>query len=345
LNSPPPCPQTVVDLDTRMTAPSPGVIEAIQQTPGQFAVLGAGGKMGFHISLMLQRCLRELGRDDPVMTVSRFGDHGVRQRFADAGFQVISADLSSEADVQRLPLVPNVVFLAGVKFGTGENSALLQRMNVLCPQLIAQRFHASRIVALSTGCVYSFTTPESGGSVETDLVDPPGAYAVSCLGRENAFRDAARDFGTQSVLIRLNYAIDLRYGVLLDIATRVMAGEPVSVEMGYVNVIWQGDAVAHILQSFPLVASPPDVLNVTGQEVHSVRKIAEEFGTHFQKPVEFSGTEQRTAWLNNAGRSHRLFGEPAISLSTMIAWTAEWLKRGGPTLDKPTHFDVRSGKY
>ena len=339
------CPTTIDELDDAITAPSDRLIETIRGIPGEFAILGSGGKMGFHISRMLQRCLQALGRNDRIFTVSRFGSGTVRRQFDDAGFSVIAADLSDPDEVSRLPQVDNAVFLAGVKFGTGDDSGLLQKMNVECPQLVADHFRNSRFVALSTGCVYSFTTPESGGSDEDSATDPPGAYARSCLGREAAFQNAADQFGTRSSLVRLNYSIDLRYGVLLDIARNVMLGRPVSVETGYVNVIWQGDAVDHILQSFGLSAAPPAIVNVTGPDVLSVRNLAERFGSEFGKKVQFEGTESDSAWLNNASRSHRIFGLPRVSIDQLVSWTAEWLRAGGDTIDKPTHFEVRSGKY
>jgi nucleoside-diphosphate-sugar epimerase len=340
-----PGPQTTAGLDELISRPTAAVIQAIERIPGRFAVLGAGGKMGFHISLMLQRCLKALNRAEPVITVSRFGSPAVREQFEAAGFDVVAADLSDPSAVAELPDVQNVVFLAGVKFGTSHDSQLLQRMNVDLPQLVANQFQSSRIVALSTGCVYSFMTPQSGGSTEDCQTDPPGDYAKSCLGRESAFVNAAKSYGTRSSIIRLNYSIDLRYGVLLDIATNVMHGNPVSLQTGYVNVIWQGDAVAHVLQSFMHAAAPPCILNVTGPAVLHVRDIAEQFGREFRRPVTFDGEEAPTAWLSNAAQSHQMFGVPSCSLATMMSWTAEWLKHGGDTLDKPTHFEVRSGSY
>lgn len=308
--------------------------------------------MGYHVSLMLQRALSACGRDEQVITVSRFGSPGPDgslnaegRKFQQAGFDVIAADLSQPDQVARLPRVPNVLFLAGVKFGTSNNPDVLHRMNVTMPTLVANHFRDSRIAALSTGCVYSFCTPESGGASETSPVNPPGEYARSCLGREQAFTDASRKQGTPCVLIRLNYSIDLRYGVLVDIAQKVRARIPVDVETGYVNVIWQGDAVKHILRSLPLAESPPLVLNVTGGEILRVRDLAERFGERFGVPVQIAGNEAPTAWLSNPANAHRLFGPPVISTDQMIDWIAEWLEAGGEILDKPTHFEVRSGAY
>ncbi|MCP4510714.1 MAG: NAD(P)-dependent oxidoreductase, partial [Fuerstiella sp.] len=197
----------------------------------------------------------------------------------------------------------------------------------------------------STGCVYSFTTPESGGATEDSEVDPPGEYAKSCRGREAAFEAAANAFGTRSSLIRLNYSIDLRYGVLMDIAQKVHTSQPVNVEMGYANVIWQGDAISHTIQSLPHASAPPFVVNITGSEVLRIREIAQMFAERFDSVATVEGDEQATAWLSNAAKAHAIFGAPRISLTQMVDWTADWLKHGGETLGKPTHFEVRSGSY
>jgi nucleoside-diphosphate-sugar epimerase len=340
-----PTPQSTAEIDRLISEPSTDVIRTVEQCPGTYAVLGAGGKMGFHVSLMLQRALRELGRDDTVTTISRFGSPPARQQFDDAGFRVIAADLSNPRAVADLPVADNIFFLAGVKFGTGDQPELLQRMNVDMPTLVAERYQAAQIVALSTGCVYSFASPESGGATEDSDVDPPGDYAKSCRGREAAFEAAAKSFGTRSSLIRLNYAIDLRYGVLLDIAQKVRTSQPVNVEMGYANVIWQGDAIAHTIQSLPHASAPPFVVNITGPNVLRVRDIANMFGDRFSSAPIIEGSEQPTAWLSNAAKAHAMFGEPRISLTQMVHWVADWLEQGGETLGKPTHFEVRSGSY
>ncbi|MEZ6058961.1 MAG: NAD(P)-dependent oxidoreductase [Planctomycetaceae bacterium] len=300
--------------------------------------------MGFHLSLMLCRALQELGRRDSVIAVSRFGSAESQADFAAAGCDVRPADLADERQVASLPDVENVFFLAGIKFGSSQNPDSLRQMNVEMPRTVADRFRRSSIVALSTGCVYSFTTPESGGSTESSPTDPPGAYAESCLGREQAFVEAGR-LGTRSSIIRLNYSIDLRYGVLVDIAQAVMAGRPVDLTTGYVNVIWQGDAIAHIVQALPHAAAPPEIFNVTGADVLRVRDLAHAFAVRFGVEAQLTGRESDTAWLNNPAKSHRLFGPPAVSTEQLVDWVADWLKRGSPTLNKPTHFEARDGKY
>ena len=340
-SAPPPRFASASDLDCWISTPSEKVIEALRQCPGRIAVLGAAGKMGFHLSLMLQRAAKALGRTDPILTVSRFGSSASRSQFEQAGFELISSDLSDPDQVAALPPADNVFFLAGVKFGTSHAPGLLERMNVLMPRLVAQHYRDSRIVALSTGCVYAFATPESGGSTEESPTDPPGDYARSCLGRETAFGTS----NSRTSLIRLNYAVELRYGVLVDLAQTILAGRPVNLTTGYVNVIWQGDALSHIVQTLPLASSPPFILNVTGAGVLRVRDIATSFGRRFGKDVSFTGTEAPTAWLNNASLSHRLFGPPQVSLDQMIDWIATWLEQDGETLGKPTHFENRDGSY
>ncbi|MCB1236698.1 MAG: NAD(P)-dependent oxidoreductase [Verrucomicrobiae bacterium] len=331
-----------------MSRPDAGVLGTVGDRSGDFAVLGANGKMGFHLCRMLRRAIEATDGPDSerrVVAVSRFGSEGARARFEEHGIVAIPADLGVPDQLSRLPAFPNVFFLAGVKFGTAHDPDLLRRMNVEMPARVAERFRDSRLVALSTGCVYSFTTPASGGSTEESDTVPVGDYAISCLGREAAFRDAADRHGTRSALIRLNYAIDLRYGVLLDIAQKVAAGLPVDVTMGHVNVVWQSDALSHTIQALPLADAPPFVLNVTGPGILRVRELAEKFGGHFGKEPVITGAEAESAWLNDASKAHRLFGPPAVGIDDMIAWVAEWVKAGGETLGKPTRFEARDGNY
>ncbi len=341
-------PPTSEALDAFMSRPSEGVVATLARIEGDILVLGAGGKMGLHLCLMLRRGLEALGKSDRqrVIAVSRFGSVETRARFESHGIETISADLSEPEQLAALPDAPSVFFLAGVKFGTSHEPGLLEKMNVQMPRAVAERFRDSRIVALSTGCVYSFVSPETGGSTEEDATDPVGDYAISCLGREEAFRNAGERWGTPSALLRLNYAIDLRYGVLVDVAQKVLADQPVDVSMGYVNVIWQGDALAHTIQALPHASAPtPFVLNVTGPGILRVRDLAEQFGERFGKAVIIEGEEQATAWLNDASDAHARFGTPEVSIEEMVEWIASWLESGGETLGKPTHFETRDGKY
>lgn len=340
-----PGPATIEELDQQISTPDAAVLAALQSCPGDFAVLGAGGKTGLHVCQMLRRAMQELGRPDTVYAVSRFGSPEATTAFKRSGIKVHAADLSEPSVYPQLPPAPNVVFLAGVKFGTASSPDLLQRMNVTMPHLVADHYRYSRIVALSTGCVYPFSSPESGGSTEDTPPQPPGDYAQSCLGREQAFTNGSQQHQTPCVLVRLNYAVELRYGVLVDIAQRVFAGQPVNVETGYVNVIWQGDAIRQIIRCLPLATAPPLILNITGSETLSVRTLAERFGRVFGRPAIIEGTEAPTAWLSNNRRAAERFGEPPTDIDTMIDWIAQWIAQGGPSLNKPTHFENRSGAF
>ncbi len=340
-----PTPTTQEEIDRLISTPSRSVIDIVRSLPGRFAVLGAGGKMGFHISLMLQRALEAAGRDERVIVVSRFSDAQKRVQFDQAGFEVISADLAEPDQVKQLPDADNVISLAAIKFGTSGQPGLLKRINVTTSEQVTQRYRQSRIAMLSTGCVYSFTTPESGGSTEDSTVDPPGEYARSRVEQERVFIDASIKNGTPVVLVRLNYSNDLRYGVLLDVAQKVFLRKPVDVTMGYANVIWQGDATAHIIQSLSYAASPARPLNITGPEVLSIRRLAHLYGEKFGVEPNIVGEEDRVAWLNNAKKSHALFGPPEVSVDQMIQWVATWIQQGGATLNKPTHFESRGEGY
>jgi nucleoside-diphosphate-sugar epimerase len=338
-------PRSVDQLDEMITRPNEAVLAPLQRCPGDFIVLGAGGKMGFHLSRMLQRSLQQLGRNDSLTAVSRFSAPASRQPFERFGLNTVAADLSDPNQVGAVPLADNVFYLAGIKFGTAGDSELLRRMNSVMPALVAERFAASRIVALSTGCVYSFTSPESGGSTEESEMRPPGEYARSCLDREQAFFEASRRHRTPCALVRLNYSIDLRYGVLVDIAQQVKAGQPIDVSTGYVNVIWQADALAQIIQCVAHAVSPPFVINITGSETLRVRDVARRFGRHWGCVPTFQGSEAETCWLSNNALARKLFGEPETSVDRMVDWIAQWLDRGGQTLGKPTHFQNRDGNY
>lgn len=336
-----PAPSSVNELHERASRPPEAVIRQLSSLSGDILVLGAGGKMGYHLSAMLQRGLAAAGASNRLYAVSRFGSSASQELFRRSGIAAVACDLTHPADLQALPDAAHIFFLAGVKFGASDDADLLHRMNVALPASVGQRFRGARIVALSTGCVYSYVAPESGGSSESDPAAPVGAYAQSCLGREQAFADS----GASCCLIRLNYSVDLQYGVLVDVASKVLQGQPVDVTMGYANVIWQGDAIAAIIQSLELASSPPRVLNVTGSRILSIRDVAERFGRLFQKPVTIIGQEAPTAWLNNASRSHALFGLPTVGEDTLLEWVADWLQHGRPTLGKPTHFEVRDGVF
>jgi nucleoside-diphosphate-sugar epimerase len=341
----PALPCGAADVDLFLSEPTPGVAESLSRIPGPFLVLGAGGKMGLHLCLMLRRGLAAIGRADPVIAVSRFSTLRDREEFESHGIQVRAADLADTAALATLPDVPTVFYLAGAKFGTAANAELLRVANVEVPRKVAARFRGARMVAFSTGCVYPFVSIDSGGATEETPVAPVGDYALSCLGRETEFAEGSRRHGTPVVLIRLNYSIEFRYGVLVDIAQKVHAGAPVDVTTGHVNVIWQRDAVAHIIQATELAGSPAVPINITGRETLRVRDLAWRFAELFDRRVKITGQEAPTAWLNNASQSHRLFGPPPTSVDQMTSWIAAWLAHGGDTWGKPTAFEKRDGRF
>ena len=338
-------PNSLHELDERLSRPDFGVLDILRQNPGDCMVLGAAGKMGFHLTRMLQRAMDSLGQRDLVRAVSRFSKPDSRAAFDAASIPILRADLSDPHALDALPNAQNIFFLAGIKFGTADQPHLLRKMNQEMPSLVANRYTDSKLVAMSTGCVYSFTSVDSGGSKETDEMKPPGAYAQSCIERENAFRDQAKKTGTKVTLVRLNYSVELRYGVLVDIAKCVLMDQPVDISTGYVNVIWQRDAVSHIIQSLSLVDAPASVVNVTGNEILSVRQIAEGFAYRMGKNVRFVGDESPECWLSNNRTARSTFGDPEMPIERVMDWITEWLQSGNPTLGKPTHFQIRDGNY
>lgn len=340
-----PLPMPPEQVEEFLSQPDAEVSAGLRGVPGDFLVLGAGGKMGLHLCLMLQTALAASGRTDRVLAVSRFTSLHSSGDFRRYGIETLTCDLADRRQLAALPDCPNVFFLAGAKFGTANNPVLLARMNVVVPRLVAERFRSSGIVALSTGCVYAYVAASSGGSTEADATAPVGDYAWSCLGRERAFFEAARRHGTRVALIRLNYSTEFRYGVLVDICGKVLRGEPVNVTMGHVNVIWQRDAIAQIIRALPLASTDPFVLNVTGDAILPVRELAHEFGRLLKLPVTLEGTETTTAWLSNSGQAQQLFGKPTTPLTDMLRWTAAWLCAEGKTYGKPTGFEKRDGKF
>ena len=333
------------EIDSFLSESSTAVTAVLARAPGRVLVLGAGGKMGLHLSVMLQRALASLGRADDLVAVSRFRTLRDREDFTRQGVATLAADLEDEDQLAALPEAATVFFLAGVKFGTAAAAELLRRVNVELPRRVGERFRSARIVAFSTGCVYPFVTPASGGATEETPPAPVGDYALSCLGREDSFADVSRRHGTRVALIRLNYSVEFRYGLLVDIARRVFQGEPVDVTTGHVNVIWQRDAVEHVIRALDLAATPPSPVNITGAETLPVRKLAEDFGKLLGRPVRFTGAEAATAWLNNAAASHRRFGKPPTSVEQMQRWIAAWLVAGGGNWGKPTGFESRDGNF
>jgi nucleoside-diphosphate-sugar epimerase len=300
------------------------------------------GKMGPTLARMAKRA----APDRRVIGVARFSDPAVRTGLEQAGVETIACDLLHRRAVEALPKLPNVVFMAAMKFGASGNPALTWAMNVHAPTIVAEVFAASRIVAFSTGCVYPFVPVDSGGATEdTPAAPPPGDYAWSCLGRERMFEHFSARLSTPGRLVRLNYAIDMRYGVLHDIGAKVLAGVPIDLSMGHVNVIWQGDANAVVLRCLAHATTPTTPLNVTGSQTLRVRWLAEEFARRFGRAATFTGSEAPTGWLNDASRMVAELGPPRVGIDRMLDWTADWLSRGMASHGKPTHYEVRDGRY
>jgi len=332
-------------LEELLSRPYPEDVEALSALEGDLLILGVAGKMGPTLALRAARASEQAGRRRRIIGVSRFSNPEVRRRLEEGGIETISFDLLDFDRLRRLPEADNVVYMAARKFGSTGDEAPTWAMNTLLAARVAERWSASRIVAFSSGNVYPLVPVAGGGATEETPPDPIGEYAQSVLGRERLFEYFSRRRQTPVVLLRLNYAVELRYGVLVDIARKVFERRPVDVTMGHVNVIWQGDANSVALRSFSLCASPPAVLNLTGPGTLSVRRIALEFGRRFGVEPEIVGQEAETALLNNASRCHSLFGLPRVSLEEMLDWIAHWIRIGGPLLDKPTHFEVRNGKF
>lgn len=329
------------DLDDLLTQPSPDLVELMRSLDGDIMVLGASGKMGPTLAVMAKRAIDEAGTDQTVYAVAR----SPMDELASQGIETIRCDLLDLAATEKLPRAKNVIFMAGRKFGSTGAEHLTWAINCIVPYHVARTFTDSRIVSFSTGCVYPVVDIRSGGSVETDPTGAVGEYANSCLGRERMFDHASETKGLEVVHIRLNYAVEPRYGVLVDVATKVFNGEPVDVTTGYANVIWQGDACDQILRSLTIVSSPANSLNVTGPELFSIRQVAETFGRLMGKEAIITGEENGRGYLSNSAKANGLFGYPRVPLAQIIQWTADWVANGGPSLDKPTHFETQDGKY
>ncbi len=341
----PPTIENLDQLEELLSRPTPEVIAAMGRLQGDVIVLGVGGKIGPSLARMARRASDAAGVRRRIIGVARFSTSELQQQLESDGIETIRCELLDREQLEKLPDAPNVLFLAAMKFGsTGQEPATWVR-NVYLPGMVCERYRSSRIVAYSTGNVYPLTPVERGGSVESDVPGPIGDYAMSCLGRERIFAYFSEAMHIPVALIRLNYANETRYGVLVDLAQKIMDGKPVDLAMGYFNVIWQGDNNAMTLLALEKAASPPLVLNVTGPEVLSVRHVAQQLGELLQKPVTFVGNEAPDALLSNSSRAFELFGRPRVNESQIIRWVADWCRRNGPTLNKATHFEVRNGKF
>jgi len=338
-------PRTEEQLEERLSRPSPADVELLGRLEGDVVVLGAGGKMGPSLARRVRRAAEASGRPRRVAAVARFSDPAVARGLEAAGVATIACDLLDPGQVARLPAFENVLFLAGMKFGSSDRPDLVWALNTVVPANVVRRYSASRTVVFSTGNVYPPVPPRTGGCREDDPTGPVGEYAQSCLGRERVFEHFSRELGTPVVLFRLFYAVDLRYGVLVDVARKVWAGEPIDLTVGHVNVIWQGDANSRALRSLALAASPPVALNVTGPEVLSVRAVAERFGRRFGREPRFAGAEGEAALLGDASRCRERLGEAEVPFDTLFEWCAGWVEAGGRSLGKPTMYERADGRF
>jgi nucleoside-diphosphate-sugar epimerase len=338
--------QTEAELEERLSRPDAATASAVAALDGDLLILGVGGKMGPSLARLARRAADHAGVKKRVIAVARFTNHHLPSELASEGIEPIACDLLEPGKLARLPEIPNVIFMAARKFGTAGGEHLTWAMNTYLPGLVAERYRNSRIVAFSTGNVYPLRKLAEGGASESTPVGPVGEYAQSALGRERMFEYGAARWGTPVTILRLNYAVELRYGVLVDIGRSVFERRPIDLCMPSVNVIWQGDANSQCLRSFAHCQSPPFILNIAGTETLSVRELALAFGRHFGVEPEFvTAAEGTSALISDVAKARELFGTPPVSPAEMMEWIAEWIKSGGNTLDKPTHFQTRDGTF
>lgn len=335
----------VMQLEELLSEPTEQAVRTMAEVKGDLMLLGAGGKMGPTLARMARRATDAAGVARRIIAVSRFNDAATVAALEDQDIEIVRGDLLEPTFVSSLPRAPNVIHMTGMKFGSGDNAPTTWAMNTFVPALVARHFRGSRLCAFSTGNVYGLVSPESGGSKETDPPGPIGEYAMTALGRERTFAYFCRTEQTPLTLLRLNYACELRYGVLVDLCRQVSAGKTIDLTMGYVNVIWQGDANAMTLCSLADCAVPEHVINIAGREILSVRQVCEEFGERLGIEPRFAGTEAPDALLNDGTQGRKKYGEPRVSAAQLIAWIADWVAAGGVSLGKPTHFETRDGKF
>lgn len=336
---------SIEELENLLSTPSADLVEDFAKLEGDILILGVGGKMGPSLAKLAIRAVKEAGLNKKVIGVSRFSEQGLQQELESQGIETIAIDLLNDAELQSLPEVKNVIYMAGKKFGTTGQEHFTWAMNAYLPGRVGEKFKNSRMVVFSSGNIYPFVSYGSGGATEEVLPDPKGEYAQSCLGRERIFQYTSHKFQTPMLIYRLNYAVDLRYGNLLELAQMVQEEREINLTNGHMNVIWQGDANEIALRSLLVCESPARILNVTGPETLSIRWIAQEFGKLLDKTPRFVNEEAPDSLLNNASQCHRLFGYPKVTIREMLDMTAHWVARGGETLNKPTHFQERGGKY
>ncbi len=334
-----------VALEARLTEPRPALIDALSAIEGDILILGAGGKMGPTLATLAAKATAASGSSRKVIAVSSWSKPGLRERLESAGVHTIAANLLEPAALEALPDAANLIYMVGRKFGSSGAEWSTWTTNVWLAGQVARRFIDSRVVMFSSGNIYPFVDVTSGGATEAMAPAPVGEYAMSCLGRERMFDHAANELGAKVLQYRLNYAVELRYGVLLDVAKKVWRQEPIDLSMGYFNCVWQGYANEVALRGLALAASPPAILNVTGPETVSVRALATQFGKLLDREPQLEGQESGSALLSNASKCFEYFGKPEVTLELLTQWTAAWVRQGGDTLDKPTHFETRDGKY
>jgi nucleoside-diphosphate-sugar epimerase len=342
--SPKPAIESLEGLEENLSRPTASLISFMRQLKGDLIFLGVGGKMGPTMARMAKRADEQAGVNRRIIGVSRFGSGDLRQRLASDGIETIACDLLDESALNQLPKAANVVYMPAMKFGSTGNEPLTWAMNAWLPSVVCQHYPNSRILAFSTGNVYGLTNLNRP-SQEEDIPNPVGEYAMSCLGRERMFQHFSKTLGIPAVIVRLNYATELRYGVLVDIAQKVWNGQPVEVGMGHLNAIWQSDANAAILEMLGHTTSPPTALNITGESALRIADLAAGFGQRMQKTVHLRGEENASALLSDSSRAHELFGKPETSTEQMLDWIAAWVMRDGESLGKPTHFESRDGKF
>ncbi len=337
--------KTAAELDKKLSEPTPEVIDAVGKLDGDLLILGAGGKIGPSLAQLAARAVRASGVKRNMVGVSAVYDPRARKTLESLGVKTIKTDLLAPGAFDELPDAANVIYMLGQKFGSTGAEWNTWAINVLLAGLAANRYRKARVVAFSSGNIYPFEPVNSGGSTESTPPDPVGEYAMSCLGRERMFDYYSHQAGAKVLHFRLNYAVELRYGILFDVATQVWNRTPINVTTGNVNVVWQGYVNAVALRCFALAQSPPRALNVAGPETVSIGWAAERFGELMGRQPAFAGEEAPTALLSNAAQCHKLFGYPAVSVDTIIEWVAHWVMAGGHSLGKPTHYETRDGKF
>lgn len=333
------------ELNEILSRPRGPLVEMVGRLKGPLMILGAAGKMGPSLALMVRRAAEAAGKQLEIIAVSRFSSGGSRMWFEGHGIRTLSCDLLKREEVRKLPEAPDILYMVGLKFGTQQNPSMTWAVNTLVPAWVSERYAHSRIVALSTGNVYPLVPVDRGGAKETDALTPVGEYANAAVARERIFEYFSRENATRMAVLRLNYAVELRYGVLLDIAQLVWLEKPVDVTMGCLNCIWQRDANEYAVRALEQASSPPTVYNLTGAQALSVRQLALRFGELMNRQVEIVGREGETALLSDSGELMRTLGEPPMPIDRVMGWIAQWVMSKGPTHGKPTHFEVRDGKY